>query len=115
MAVWPATLPQRVLLGDFTESAEPNVIRTEMETGPAKLRRRYTAEVKVFQASLVLTTAQVALLDTFYDVTVGAVDPFDWVHHRTLAAVEYRFRGRPEYRPLGAGYWRTTLMLEILP
>jgi hypothetical protein len=115
MAVWPATLPQRVLLSDFAESADSNVIRSEMEFGPAKVRRRYTAEIKVYQVSLVLTPDQVTTLDTFYDSTLGAVDAFDWVDPRTLAAAVLRFRSRPEYRPLGGGFWRTSFALEKLP
>jgi hypothetical protein len=115
MALWPASLPQRVLLSDFVESADANTIRSEVDYGPAKVRRRYTAEVKVYQIGLVLTTAQVATLDTFYDVTLNAVGTFDWVNQRTLTAAVYRFRSRPEYRPLGGGYWRTSFALEVLP
>lgn len=115
MATWPTSLPQSVLLSDFVESADANTIRTEVDYGPSKVRRRYTAEVKVYQIGLVLTAAQVATLETFYDVTLGAVDSFDWIHHRTLAAAVYRFRSRPEYRPLGGGYWRTAFALEVLP
>lgn len=115
MAVWPASLPQRALLADFAEAADTNVIRSDMEFGPGKVRRRYTAEVKVYQVGLMLTTAQVATLETFYDSTLGAVDPFDWLDQRTLTAAVYRFRSRPEYRPVGGGWWRTSLALEKLP
>lgn len=115
MAVWPLSLPQQVLASDYTEAADANTIRSDVDVGPAKVRRRYTAEVKVLQIGLVLTAAQVVTLDTFYDATLGAVDAFDWVHPRTLAAASLRFRSRPEYRAIGASYFRAAFALEILP
>lgn len=116
MATWPAGLPQRPLADGFTESPVSAVIRTEMDVGPAKMRRRYTAEVRVYNMGLLLTTAQVATLQTFYESTLAGVDPFDWVDHRTGAAASYRFRSPPSYFEAGApDYWRTTLDLEVLP
>lgn len=112
MATWPPSLPQRVLLSDLVESADPNVVRFDTEYGPAKLRRRATRETGVYQVGLILTTAQVATLETFYLDTLGQVDPFDWLHPRTLAAHDYRFRSRPEKRPLGRGFWKATFTLE---
>ncbi len=115
MAIWPSGLPQRPLAEGFTESAVPSVVRTDMDVGPAKMRRRYTAEVRVYSMGLLLTTAQVATLETFYYTTLGCVDEFDWVDHRTGSTVSYRFRSPPQYGEAGPGYWRTVLDLEVLP
>lgn len=116
MAAWPASLPQKPLADGFAESAVSSVVRTEMDAGPAKMRRRYTVDVRVYSMDLLLTTAQVSTLETFYRSTLGQVDPFDWIDHRTGAAVSYRFRSPPAYLEAGApGYWRTTLDLEVLP
>ena len=116
MAAWPSSLPQSALQQEFTESAEEVTIRSTVDVGPAKLRPRYTAEVALFQLALVLTTAQVATLDAFYQATlVFGSEAFDWTHPRTLAAVSMRFRSRPSYVPLGGGYWRTVLALEVMP
>lgn len=115
MAAWPSSLPQRPLLEGAAEQGQGTVVRTDMDVGPAKLRRRYTAEVTRFDVSLILTTAQVATLETFYDTTLQGVDPFDWTHPRTLAAASLRFITRPGYQPIGAGYWRTAFALEVLP
>lgn len=111
MATWPASLPQRVLLDGYAEGAADNVLRFETDYGPPKRRRRSTREVRTFPAALVLTTAQVATLDTFYTSTLGQVDAFDWVHPRTLAAASFKFEARPDIRPLGGGYWRATFVL----
>lgn len=116
MAAWPASLPEQPLADGYTESALPNVVRSEMEIGPAKLRRRYTAEIKVYAVQFMLTTAQVATLETFYDSTLnGGVDPFDWVDHRTGATVSYRFRSRPMYYTAAPGHWRCSSELETVP
>jgi len=116
MATWPAGLPQTPLADGFGEAAVSSVVRTEMDVGPAKMRRRYTAEVRVYGMGLLLTTAQVATLETFYRTTLAQVDPFDWVDFRTGAACAYRFRTAPSYTEAGApDYWRTTLDLEKLP
>lgn len=112
MATWPASLPPSPLLSDFAESADVNVLRFETDYGPPKLRRRATRETFAYQIGLVMTTAQVAIFETFYDDTLGQVDAFDWTHPRTLAAASFRFRSRPEKRPLGAGLWRVSFMLE---
>lgn len=116
MASWPAGLPQTPLADGFGESAVSSVVRTDMDVGPAKMRRRYTAEVRVYSMGLLLTTAQVATLEAFYRSTLAEVDPFDWVDHRTGSAASYRFRSPPAYSEAGApGYWQTTLDLEVLP
>lgn len=116
MATWPTGLPQRPLADGFTESPQSNVVRSDMDVGPAKMRRRYTATVRTYSMELLLSTSQVATLETFYRTTLAEVDPFDWTDHRTGSAASYRFRSPPAYTEAGApDYWRTTLDLEVLP
>lgn len=116
MATWPSTLPQRATRDGFQESADGVVLRSTVDVGPAKLRPRYTAEVKVFACALVLDSTQVATLETFYETTtVFGTGPFDWVHPRTEAAASLRFRNRPTYSALGAGRFRASFALELLP
>jgi hypothetical protein len=116
VATWPAGLPQKPLADGFSEQAQPIILRTDMDVGPAKMRRRYTSEVRVYGMEMLLTTAQVATLETFYYSTLDCVDPFDWLNHRTGAAATYRFRSPPAYSEAGApGYWRTSLDLESFP
>lgn len=94
----------------------PNVIRSDMDVGPAKVRRRYTATIKQYGLRMVLTKAQIATLETFIDSTLGGgALTFDWVDHRTGAAATYRFIGRPAYQTIGAEYWSADMALELLP
>jgi len=118
---WPQSLPQKPLLNGLAEQAPNTLLRSNMETGPAKVRRRYTAGVRKFPVSFVLTEAQVATMDTFLQETLlGGALKFDWLHPRTGAAVTFRIIPESEetlntYTPLGRGYWSTSLQVEALP
>jgi len=116
MATWPATLPALLQISGLSETPPNNVIRTKMEIGPAKMRRRSTSGPRPISGEQILTTAQVATLDTFYVGTlIDGTTAFDWTHPRTGAAVEMRFVSPPTYAPAGGDYWRVMLKLEILP
>jgi hypothetical protein len=115
MAEWPATLYGCITKGSFTEIPPQNVLRTQMDAGPAKLRRRSTANVRTFNLNLFLTKAQTATFDTFYVTTIqsGAIK-FDMYHPRTHVAGEYRFINQPTYSPMDEGY-SVRVDLELLP
>ena len=116
-AVWPTSLPQRPLAQGYSERAAATVIRTAMEAGPPKVRRRYTAGIRRFELQLRLTPSEADTLDAFYDDTMmGGSLPFDWQHPRTGAAVAYRFVEPPAYTPAAGGQlWTASLRLEVLP
>jgi hypothetical protein len=117
MATWPASLPQFVLTEGFEESPPDVLLRTEMDAGPAKVRRRFTAGVRPLKAVIVCSSAQVTTLETFFAAALasGAL-PFDWVHPRTQAATSFRFVRPPSIAPeRGGKYWRVGLDLEVLP
>lgn len=116
MASWPSTLPQRPLADGYVERPRSVTIRTDMDVGPPKVRRRYTAEIRDYALRLLLTTVQVATLETFYITTLshGSLT-FDWVHPRTQVAATFRMVNRPGYEQAGPGYWYTDLALEELP
>lgn len=116
MAAWPSGLPQIALGAEFEESADSALVRTQMDAGPAKVRRRYTAEVKRYRFTLILTTAEVATLETFFTDTIGLGSlPFDWLNQRTKATVSLRLVNRPSYREIAGGLWVTSLDLEYMP
>jgi len=115
--VWPAGLPQDVLTDGFGEQLAEVVLRTQMDAGPAKMRRRFTAGVRVFNVATSLTRTEAATFETFFGTTLlGGALAFDWVHPRTLATVAFRFRKAPTLRPEpGAKLWRAEMELEVLP
>lgn len=117
MPSWPSTLPQRVLSEGYQEIAPDMVLRSEMDAGPAKVRRRFTAAVRTVRCQIALTSAQVATLDSFYVGTLaGGSLTIDWVHPRTQAATTFRMRQPPQYTAeSGGSSWIAQLELEILP
>lgn len=116
MASWPASLPPTPLAAGYADTPPDNVLRTQMDAGPAKLRRRTTAAVRPLVAPLLLTSAQVATLDTFYSSTLedGAL-AFDWTHPRTGAAISCRFLQPPAYGDPNGDLFFVTCQLEVLP
>ena len=111
--VWPLGLPARPLIPGFEETFPDIMLRTEVDAGVAKARRRFTAAARPITAPYRLSDSEVTTLDAFY-LSTGA-QPFDWVHPRTLTTVSVRFTGPPRATPRGAGLWDVTVPLEVLP
>lgn len=115
MATWPATLPAPAL-NTLKESPPNNVIRTQMDKGPDKVRRRTTANVRPLSFTLKLTPAQVETLDTFFvTTTFSGADEFDYTHPRTGDPVTARFVGPPDYSEQEGVIYNAAIQLEILP
>lgn len=115
MPVWPSTLPAPKL-GTLNESPPDNTIRSTMDKGPPKLRRRTTANVRPISFGLVLTKEQVQILDDFYidDVFSGSI-PFTFEHPRTLAIVQAQFAEKPSWGESEGVCYNASISLEILP
>jgi hypothetical protein len=117
MPTWPADLPDHLLVEGYGESPPDTSIRTTMEAGVAKVRRRFTYAARPIAGALSLTRAQVESLDVFYrtDTQSGALR-FSWRHPRfaNLTAVQMRFTAAPRYEALEPEIWRATLQLEIV-
>jgi len=83
MQTWPSTLPNPDYEG-FVEQMTNNILRTSMDAGAPKQRRRFTAVFRQIKFSLKkLTSAQRDTLIFFYN-TVGAgefywTDPVDGI------------------------------------
>ena len=117
-AEWPASLPVPLVEG-VSYSSQDNIIRSQMDAGVAKIRRRYTAVPEDVSFQLLLTLAQLQTLVDFHDITLKGVLPFDWIEFRKPEAdwgtlVTYRFKSRPTFAPVHGALWRATLELELL-
>jgi hypothetical protein len=112
---WPATLPQTVDQPTFTEGFADVVERSSMDSGPAKIRQRFTGGIQTFRATITLTTAQAATLQTFFDVTTaGGSLEFAWTHPRTGAVARMRFLAAPTLTQPGPQHFVAALALEVL-
>ena len=114
--VWPAGLPQRPSVGGYQERFTETALRTPMEAGAAKLRRRFTAAPRQMDLSFRMTPVQVALIRTFYeDTTGGGTLPFDWVHPRDGSTATFRFMEPPRVSATAANLFSISVKLEQMP
>ncbi len=116
MAVWPATLPQKPLLADFEREAADATIRSEMDAGPAIVRRRFHRGVDDYPWSAYLTDAQRTTFESFYQTTLrqGAL-AFDMPSPEDGATVEVRIVPRYRIAKRKADQHLLVLQLEQLP
>lgn len=84
---FPTTLPN-VVMSSYSIKPMNNTIRTEMEAGPARTRRRYISVPTEVKAEWRLTLAQLAIFQTFYRDTI-----FDGVAWFKIKVVDGRGEG----------------------
>jgi len=114
-ATWPASLPEPEREG-FTHTLGNGSVRTEMDAGPAKTRRRFTATVDKVRASVFVTGTERQTLRSFYKTTLkeGSLT-FEWEDRITGTTEEYRFVSPPRFRLMGHDNYMAEMELEILP
>jgi hypothetical protein len=116
-AVWPPGVSDGFEVQGFTETLPNAMLRTQMDAGPAKQRRRFSAAVTPIAGSIMVPAAQAALFEAFFRDTLalGAL-PFEWTHPRTGALRTWRFTEPPQLTPQASGtWWRIAMKLELLP
>lgn len=113
---WPSSLPSYVLESGFQERFQDQNVESQMDSGPAKVRRRFTKPIRFFACQLLMTADQTTDFETFWKTTVkGGSIPFDWVHPRTRASTTFRFRNpAPTYATVGGVNVIATFTLEVL-
>jgi hypothetical protein len=110
MADWPTSIP--VTRRDYVETAPDRVIRSTMEIGPQKTRRRSSSAVRPVSFRLFLTDTQIQTLDEFFDTNDALA--FNFADPRTQTVKRARFVEPPSY-PLEQTHWNVSVKLEYLP
>ena len=89
---WPELLPSGMLAEGFTKQPQSNVIRTNMDAGPRKARRRYTARTVNFTGRQIFDMAELAVFEQFYhNVLADGVLRFNFEDPVTGETSEFRF------------------------
>lgn len=117
-SIWPAGLPQHPLIRRARLNPEVWKLRTQMDAGPAKVRRRRTISIDRWSMSMVLTSAQLTTFRTFFHDTIQQgsaafdwVDPIDGTTDR-----EARFLESYSVEPIDArAKWEVSFEVEFLP
>lgn len=117
-AEWPVGLPNPLVDGAGLQPMD-NVVRSQMDAGTPKVRRRFTNVGYDVNYALALNRAQVQILDDFVEITLKDVMPFKWHDFRRPITEDnvavYRFKRRPRYAPRTNGNrWQAELELELL-
>ena len=102
MPAWPSSELPAPQWDGLQIEMQDTILRSQMDTGHAKTRRRFTAASTYIQATWVFTRAQFVRFMTFYESeTYSGALAFDWVHPVTNATVQARFRKPPTSKTLG--------------
>ena len=97
---WPAELPN--CADTWRERDRETLIRTPMETGPPKVRRRFTSPIREFDVGMVMRHDQFADLRDFYDISCAQGVVKHYFRHPYLNLVqEFRFMAPPELASSG--------------
>jgi hypothetical protein len=113
---WPGSLQQLLNEANFGLKVGETAIRSEMDVGPAKVRRRFTHPINTFSASINLTTAEYTTFYNFFNTTLaGGTLPFEFDHPITQVTTEFRFVEPPTISSLGGGHFVAGFTIEELP
>ncbi|MDD5028907.1 MAG: hypothetical protein PHH58_05290 [Rhodoferax sp.] len=116
MAVWPSTLPLPRASGYKVKPVDP-IVRTEMEAGAPRARRRTTARNDRVSVSWIMQDAQVAIFRAWLDTDCagGAA----WFSTNLALAtggivpVQARVSNEPVYEHQTALRWLVAAELEV--
>jgi hypothetical protein len=106
-----------LLVSGYGEAVPDVSIKSSMDVGPAKVRRRTTAAVRPVAGKLILTLTQLGYFKTFYNTTIlGGSLRFDWVDpYDGTTAVEMRFTEPPSWSAIDPDKFEVQMKMEILP
>jgi hypothetical protein len=116
MPEWPSTLPDEPIESGYEETFADNLLRTEMDKGPPKVRRRTQANVNKATFPFIFTKAELGYFTTFYkvDLAEGAL-PVDWTHPIHGTSIQFNIVPPVKVTPIGGGFFSVNLTVEILP
>jgi hypothetical protein len=112
MATWPGTLPNPTSDG-YQEVMADNAIRSRMDAGPDKVRKRSTAAPVLFQLAYNMTPTQVSTLETFFSTTINdGVNSFTMANPRTGATENFRITAPPQITISSGANYRVLISME---
>lgn len=117
MTDWPPTLPQRFLASDYSDALPDNVIKTQMDAGPPKRRRKTTANIRMISGSMIMTTDQWEDLVDFFQNTIKEAAPFNLPEpgNDAVGILVVVFSTPPQRQYFSPGRWNVSLRFEVQP
>jgi hypothetical protein len=116
MIYWPSSFQTYLNTDNFSYSKGSTVIRTEMDIGPKKVRRRFTKSIDAISCTFTIPNTLFTDFMTFFDTTLnGGTYQFRYNHPFTGIESSFRFIGEPKLSPMGNTYSRVTMDWEVMP
>ncbi|WP_455275136.1 hypothetical protein [Ralstonia thomasii] len=116
LVAWPDLLPAP-LAGGYSYQPQASFIRTNMDSGLARQRRRFTRIPSTVSVAWVFTQEQLALFEGFvhYDISDGA----DWfsakiANGQELQTVKARMTTAPKVDLIEPGIWHVSVQMETI-
>ena len=110
---WPGTLPDKVESSNFSYNLGSSVMRSQMDIGPEKVRRRMTRAVNTMTCAMLLTSTQQSTLESFYVTTLnGGILTFNFNHPITQVSTEWRFIAPPKFNHVGGLVFSVSMAWE---
>lgn len=113
---WPSSqLPLPTLQG-YALALTDETVQTQFESGPLRIRRRFSAGPVAISARWVMSADQVAILESWFSFT--AQSGAEWITgleaYNGLGpyTTEHRFIGPPILRPIHGWLWEVTATLQ---
>ncbi|MBY5698519.1 hypothetical protein [Rhizobium leguminosarum] len=114
-AIWPDDLPRRFIVSSYQEARPDNVVYSEVAIGPAKARRRTTANVWDQGGTMVMTYSQYRSFLRFLSNDISDGAKAFWFPDR-LGGENILVRVKePPKVTLDGNLWQVSIALEVLP
>lgn len=116
MASWPASLPVISSLEGYGFEPVDSVLRTEMEGGIPKSRRRYSQTISKFHVSIPMSRAELAAFETFHQYTLnGGASWFDMplVNGQGTTVCQALINGAFRATRASATYWTVAFEMWV--
>lgn len=112
---WPSNVPHCFVLGSFEEQLGDGLLRSQTDTGPAKIRRRSSAMPRNAAGTLRLTSDELKALIAFIQTTLmGGALPFIVKRQGGNGRIMARFTDMPSWTRVTGRMYYVSLSLEIL-
>ena len=113
---WPSTLPDRFQSSSYGVSMADGRIRSEMDSGPAKVRRRSSAMPAPLSGVMYVRPAQIATIRAFVkNNLLGGSLAFRFPDPLTRELLLVRFVELPSWSCVSGDIYSDNMNLEILP
>lgn len=110
---FPPGLDDCFLVSGFTQQNKPVLIRSEVDVGLPKVRRRYTRPFQLVTGSIKADKNQVNTFNTFFDTTLqGGLLWFEFNDPFTGSLASYRFIDPPVITPITEKWFLISMNLE---